>query len=1552
VKRLFSARAIPAIVLSVAMCVRAQTQTNDAAAAAEPLWWSGIWAAGRVNANNDAPINVGQLKHVASRALAWLETQSITEAEEPAAYAALGVFRGMVAGWTPGPAADNAAPVPVGALKETAAKFHDVLAALGYPLVTGETVGDVMEAEEGLTNPPRYPWGAAGTLEELQAPANVGQLKTAFRAPHPGLVEGSVVLHGELTVADNGLPVAGEKTLAVQSLPVWGTPRMGAVTYAANGSSLVPNVPTLPSAVRLARPTLLRFSPWLSGVRFQGVVHFTAVEHRIGDVTTWIPVVSGGVLAADTPLPYAFERSAFFKVGTYVEFAHVAMRNDRPDSAGSKASSVQTMYPLVRRGTLAADTALVYSLQPELECTFDGGTEVEFAQFPRLIERAEWEGSKSLTRFEPAGMVARGTISDARPAQPVHISPEATVRLKPGTVAVFANFLTRQLTAAGAPPGSVPPTNYPTTTSGTGTQTSEFAMPAKGGRIPYFDAVANAGGRVFFWPLPEPRPGMLRPEDTVLSGRVTDGMFWYREREEAGGFLKRGIVAVDEEVPASVAGVGTVKCAAGHPIAIRHFLHEFTTPSPGSPAANQYVAPPLPESSELKVPGHQVKEEVIGYLAEAVTAGPGDVVMPGTNGMSITVPEDRAVAFEHDAAPLQTGGVPGARPVVRGRLIPESVSPVASNPQAADADGDGFTAGEEMRMGSSDGDAAVPGGVRPFLASALAGLGPHVIHDERDAPRPVGDELWGRQTGVSIPVTAEATKRYLSLVVTHRGFPRGTRSAVSDTLTWSLTGDGSALGGTVKASELHHVWLSSMAGGRTLGGARPFWVIPLGFVADGGAAAGVTVTTASERGEWVVAAVLTDDSQALAGVGGRFVEAGAGVPENHVRINDRPVAVPFARRPQNSGDSTPSGSAAGFDSDRDFSPDLEEQAAGTDPEDKYSAPVVLSSLVLNRETFRYVPNPHGWSGYTDLNVNDGWAVVDHSTPNSFGVSGLGRTYVTFPVPGTQYRTSDFHGTEYRGELDGHAKDFGSIWKELEPPAVSRGLPADNGGNDGVDAAWALYVPEPERRYSAPVPYRSEYLATTGKRYRLRGPLSDADQSRTFLRVCWEKTWPSYEAYMRDVRNFGYGWEEMTGPKTAALGDPVSVTMKTLTIPKGAQYSDEEVDLVPKLAMDPARDGMPRVVVERLLPVEFEIKHTEKERDADGNETQTVVNPGPDTMLRDEIVDIRIKVPRIGITDWTVDLTVEPEAMRNQDLTGRGSVKMYDFGQVETTGTVTPDKTQFVLQASAGGKRTIRAVFNKEGKLKIKMKSTDGKVDFTSPEYTIKERVRKYAVPYPGFPNHDPNKYDQQFVDGAKHWGDFYSHPIDTVDRLKAISVAESNVGALVQSKALRPHDILTIGHPDDNVLETLQGQPEKWDLDVAHPKKPAGDKRYRKLNYPAANIGSTREAIKWGVLWLYVKGFAQTPPNGSGIASTIKANPAHDWEHRNQAPYNVIDGIEEPEYQFVNWHTWENATGFYNGGGVGDYMTRVNSALQRGLHWNAGGNNKLWPIRSDKSGRP
>ena len=378
-------------------------------------------------------------------------------------------------------------------------------------------------------------------------------------------------------------------------------------------------------------------------------------------------------------------------------------------------------------------------------------------------------------------------------------------------------------------------------------------------------------------------------------------------------------------------------------------------------------------------------------------------------------------------------------------------------------------------------------------------------------------------------------------------------------------------------------------------------------------------------------------------------------------------------------------------------------------------------------------------------------------------------------------------------------------------------------------------------------------------------------------------------------------------------------------------------------------GAEQVVL--LLPIEFEIIHTEVDP-ATGNP----VNPGKDKVLRDEIVDVRIKIPPLGGNDWTVDLTIEPEAMRTQDLPTRGDVQMYDFGQIEPDGTVTPDKTQFVLKASAGGERTIKAVFNKAGKLKIKMKSTDGKIDFTSPEYTVEERIRKYAMPYPGFPNHDPNQYDKDFVDAVEHWRDFYSHPIDTVDRIKAMAVAESNVGAYVQNPTSRPHDILTIGHPGDQVLATIQGNPAQWDIVPDHPKRPARDARFKQVIYPDASISSPREAIKWGVLWLYVKAFAQAPVASLGVTHwTTERNPIHTptlvWERRNKPPYDVIEGDEESEFIFVGWHSWDDATKLYNGGGDAANPTKVEHALRRGLHYYNNTTKPIWPIRSNKSAR-
>jgi hypothetical protein len=526
-------------------------------------------------------------------------------------------------------------------------------------------------------------------------------------------------------------------------------------------------------------------------------------------------------------------------------------------------------------------------------------------------------------------------------------------------------------------------------------------------------------------------------------------------------------------------------------------------------------------------------------------------------------------------------------------LIPESVSPVASNPQAADADGDGFTAGEEMRMGSSDGDAAVPGGVRPFLASALAGLGPHVIHDERDAPRPVGNGLWGRQTVVSIPVTAEATKRYLSLVVTHRGFPRGTRSAVSDTLTWSLTGDGSALGGTVKASDLHHAWLSSIAGGRTLGGARPFWVIPLGFVADGGAAAGVTVTTASALGEWLVAAVLTEDSQALAGVGGRFVAAGAGVPENAlVSGPPTPWIVPPGSRsttPFSTPDRPivigPGTNGSVLDTDEDFSPDLEEMFHGTDPAKKESAPYVLSSQMMHRHTFA----TFGSYGTRDPMVswwyiNRGWTMTESLGQSPFpNPESLGyRTWQEFEqVPGIrrigQYLTGPAE------PFAKHGAGFVDRWNELRDPTPEHGLPRDGSFPEEIQHPITVRVPYPTKAGATAV----QEMETFGFRYRLRGPLTDHEVTRQFLRMRWEQAMSLEDYWKTGIRN----WPESAEGNSAITPEFVGIVSLTIS-PQGTAAADrrnyskyEDIIPKPKLAVS---DRMVHLVAERLFPVDVAV----------------------------------------------------------------------------------------------------------------------------------------------------------------------------------------------------------------------------------------------------------------------------------------------------------------------------------------------------------------------------
>jgi hypothetical protein len=936
------------------------------------------------------------------------------------------------------------------------------------------------------------------------------------------------------------------------------------------------------------------------------VVHFTAVEHRIEDVTTWIPVVSGGVLAADTPLPYSPGLSAGFKRGTYVEFAQVATVRDRPAAGGSAAITIRSAYPLVRLGTLAADSLLQYSDTGDRKCTFAGGSEVRFNQFPRLIERARWNGTLTIERFEAVGMVAQGTLSATMAAQPVQASPGVTLTLAPGTVADFAGFLTRHLVVSGSPPPAGAPSDLMTLGSGTDLPEHAGALPENSGPDPYATLTESAGARIFFRALPVPRPGDMRPVDGARNYLAANTSDWYRESEKAVGWLARGIPAADVDLPAGVLGVGKVKCAAQHPVTFRHFLHEVTAPPPGSSSTIQKAPPPHAlESTSTTVGAHTIDEYVHGYLASAVTGGLATVSMPakrvppeeepaeaGPELAMIPVPPLHTVAFEHDAmllAPPAAQPAPWWLPVVRALLVPNSVHPVSAHPVAADADGDGYNSGEEMRMGTSDNDPSKPGSSLGFQQSALAALGPFVIYDERDAPNPDGDLPWEHESVITIPVDSGSPNRFLALVVTHRGFPRETRRAANDVLTWTVTRDDESIQRSIRASDLHLQWLSCMARARTLGGARPYWVVPLGPLAENATSATVSVTSTSARGEWEVVAVLTNSGHALSGVGGLAVSGGVALPENQPGIDDRIPPVPFATRPRLPTSSKQSGAGSAFDTDADFSPDVEEQRVGTNPGDAHSAPVILSALELFRGTSRYRPNPHGWRGFTDLTINDGWDVFEKSSHNGTGLLQLGRTYRTRLLPGTTWSTIVFDEPIYLGEPRELADDFVSIWEKQGAPTIGRGLPADLDRSGIGESAWTVYVPDLEHPQTQWTPaFREEYIATSGIRYRLRGPLSDTEQSKTFLRVRWEKTWPSRSDYMDHVQIYGYGWYNESNSETSALGDPVSVTTKTLVIPPGSHYS-QPLDIVPKLPVGQFADGLPRMVVERLVSVETQMR---------------------------------------------------------------------------------------------------------------------------------------------------------------------------------------------------------------------------------------------------------------------------------------------------------------------------------------------------------------------------
>ena len=256
--------------------------------------------------------------------------------------------------------------------------------------------------------------------------------------------------------------------------------------------------------------------------------------------------------------------------------------------------------------------------------------------------------------------------------------------------------------------------------------------------------------------------------------------------------------------------------------------------------------------------------------------------------------------------------------------------------------------------------------------------------------------------------------------------------------------------------------------------------------------------------------------------------------------------------------------------------------------------------------------------------------------------------------------------------------------------------------------------------------------------------------------------------------------------------------------------------------------------------------------------------------------------------------------------------MYDFGEAQTGGSIVPDLLQLILKQSENNEKTIKAVFNNEGVLRIR--AIWGSVTAESQKFTVTKRMRRYGGQEDS--NFDFNQNDQAFADAADYWDGIYQYPLDDADRLKAIGMTESELGRNPTAPVTRPYDIMTIGNPGDHVLNILHADPGYVENEVDVPNNTV-----RTLKYPDAAAAPASTAILYGTCWLYHK------------AQTILNNPS--------PPPPLVPGP---------WKTWDDATLRYNGGGVPNYLDRVDRALDEGRH--PVDAVTIWPIETNGLARP
>lgn len=211
----------------------------------------------------------------------------------------------------------------------------------------------------------------------------------------------------------------------------------------------------------------------------------------------------------------------------------------------------------------------------------------------------------------------------------------------------------------------------------------------------------------------------------------------------------------------------------------------------------------------------------------------------------------------------------------------------------------------------------------------------------------------------------------------------------------------------------------------------------------------------------------------------------------------------------------------------------------------------------------------------------------------------------------------------------------------------------------------------------------------------------------------------------------------------------------------------------------------------LIPVEIEVMHIEP---------STEKMPKT-SVLRDEIVQLKLKVPTFNNNDWKVRMDVTPDNMQTSSLSAPESkttrtALMFDYAKMDpkkegrwislttesdgtdirTTGKAKNPFDTVTLPDSASGEAIILGTFNKEGAIKVRVQSCDknkkpdGMFELESAEITVLDkypdgtpRLRQYAemedmqTPKGGATKYisiNCNKYDKDFVDATKAWPDW------------------------------------------------------------------------------------------------------------------------------------------------------------------------------------------------------